>query len=182
MIVMVDGPDNAGKTTLARELEARGFRYLHFSVPPPGVNLFALYAKVIAEAAMQPEDTVIDRLHLAEWAYGRVIRGDSRVSAAQLVTLNRLLFGCGGYLVLCEAPEDTVLGLWRARLEMEYVKDEALIRAIMREYRLLTALSATSAVDNQGRLVSYDFTKHIGEAGGFAGRLIAAGRADAEKV
>lgn len=79
-IVILEGPDGAGKTTLANELVVKyGFRYKHEGPPPISADLHAHYLKVLNESIESPFDTVHDRLWLGERIYGPVARGLDRL-------------------------------------------------------------------------------------------------------
>ncbi len=40
-VVILEGPDGSGKTTLAKELVKSGFTYKHMGVPDEGTDLMA---------------------------------------------------------------------------------------------------------------------------------------------
>jgi len=78
-IILLDGPDFSGKSTLANSLMQR-FRnhvYIHCAVTP---DIFALHTNAIEEAIKLSKDftVIIDRLHYSELIYGPIFR--NRVS------------------------------------------------------------------------------------------------------
>lgn len=84
MIVLVEGIDKVGKTTLANKLVNAGFVYLkdEFVIPREMVTNFPDYSigkcesfvKVAQDLHNQGKNVVIDRLHLTELVYGEVER------------------------------------------------------------------------------------------------------------
>ena len=118
--IIIEGPDGAGKTTLARDLCYRYTMAYHHEGPPPA-NVPALehYGRLLADA---PRPTVFDRLHIGELVYGPLLRGGSALSRQDLVLMNRLVAGTGTCIVIC-LPE---WGRCRANTEQrrEFIEDE----------------------------------------------------------
>lgn len=87
MLIIIEGPDKTGKTTLAKAIATRlGFDYKHFSAPkgsPADEYIdFLLSLK---------RDTVCDRFHLGELVYGPMLRGKVGITPLELVTIERVL-------------------------------------------------------------------------------------------
>jgi hypothetical protein len=73
-IVILEGPDGCGKTTLAKELVALGWVYRHDGLPPKDRDNIAYYLEKLWIAMNSIEDTVFDRFWLGERIYGPVVR------------------------------------------------------------------------------------------------------------
>lgn len=106
MIVILEGADNAGKTTLARHLVSTyGARYLHLG-PYENVWRWHLGAYLrAARLAASGYNVVVDRHWVSEIAYGNVYRDGSRYPVAARC-LDRLWLRVGAIQVLC-APLDS---------------------------------------------------------------------------
>lgn len=108
MIVVVEGIDRVGKTTLAKKLEDAGFVYLkdEFLIPSSNVSNFAEYSigkcdsfvKVAKELDAKGKHVVIDRLHLTEAVYGKIDRLGN-VSFSGVFSIDMTLANLGAYLV-----------------------------------------------------------------------------------
>lgn len=116
MIVVIEGIDRVGKTTLAKKLEQAGFIYLkdEFIIKSGFISNFEDYslgkcdsfvslAKRLNEAG---KNIVIDRLHITELVYGKSMR--NKVNQAGCFALDMDLANLGALLCLVE-PADIEL-------------------------------------------------------------------------
>lgn len=131
-VVILEGPDGSGKTTLARELEKRGFRYVHTGVPDG--DPFAHYAARLIGYLKMDKPVVLDRFHLGEHVYGPVMRDTNYMPRTALRLFERACNAYHVFRVLCLPPEQVVVQNWNSRRKDEYVQDERLIREIYRRY------------------------------------------------
>lgn len=67
---MIEGPDDTGKTTLAKGLERRGWTYLHAD----GRSTLPTYAEQLSHL-QDHANVVLDRAHLGEMVHGPLDRG-----------------------------------------------------------------------------------------------------------
>lgn len=86
-MIILEGPDRCGKTTLARALLRRlpGWGYRHHTKPPvPPLEYFGWVSEARAT-------TIIDRLHWSELVYGTVYRNQARLSPGEWRLLEMIL-------------------------------------------------------------------------------------------
>lgn len=87
MLIIIEGADKTGKTTLAKAIAARfNYQYHHFG-PPKGRPAdeyidFLLNLK---------KPTVCDRFHLGELVYGPIFRDKIGITPLELLTIERVL-------------------------------------------------------------------------------------------
>src|SRR5688500_988429 len=94
--VIIEGPDGAGKTTLAEHLvKHHGYRY-HHEGKPEHVDMLVRYAEVFLEQTASGQPVVFDRLHLGELVYGNILRGKDRMHGSYGLELLELLFQAKG--------------------------------------------------------------------------------------
>lgn len=134
-IIVIEGADGTGKTTLAGVLEKRGFEYRHQGPPLNGVNLFQHYADELLSC--RGKKVVMDRLHVGELIYGPVMRGKSLITVEELRLLNRLLFGLGGKVIFCDTDDAVIERNWLRRRGQEYLDDADKLYEVMFQYRRL---------------------------------------------
>ena len=89
-IVILEGPDGGGKTTLANELVERGFKYKHEGPPKDGIDLIAHYLDELWKSMLDNSDVVHDRLYLGETVYGPICRKFDRITAEGVRLFERL--------------------------------------------------------------------------------------------
>lgn len=78
-VIILEGPDGGGKTTLARQLESEGWIYKHEGVPPKGRDQLDHYLRVLSDSIEGPQNVVHDRLWLGERIYGRIARNNDTI-------------------------------------------------------------------------------------------------------
>lgn len=124
-IFIIEGPDGAGKTTLAHELKKHFLpfaTYVHLGPPKPYEDVLHQYATVLYEASLNPRATIIDRLHIGESIYGPIIRGKDRLGAEGKTLIQRMISGYGAVEVLCLPDYAIAADNWRLNQGHEYVK------------------------------------------------------------
>jgi len=100
MLIIIEGPDKSGKTTLARAIEKKfGYKYEHFG--PPGPDPAGEYARFLINLK---EPTVCDRFYLGEQVYGPLLRKESLITDLQKVVIERLCRYRGAILIYACAP------------------------------------------------------------------------------
>lgn len=149
-LVILEGPDGAGKSTLAarlvKDLDAR---YVHLG-PLPGVSqgLARFYLEAMLPALLGYQNVVMDRSWISEPIYGDVHRGgEDRVGPIYARMLERVALRCDPLLVLCLPDLPTCTANYRARKGQELLRHEEDLASVWRAYRqLLHAQRSTWAL------------------------------------
>ncbi len=106
MIILVEGADGTGKSTLARDLSDRyGLDYLKFVVPDEHPMDY-WFRNGLANIT---KPTVIDRLHLSEEAYGPVFRDGSALSPLDFWAMEGFLWARRTVLIMCSTSWERML-------------------------------------------------------------------------
>lgn len=115
MIIIIEGPNRAGKSTLAGRIAALiGQQYGHATVmswgppDPPGRNPFEEYELSLLAQARTQEHVIADRWAMGELVYGPLFRGRSRLTDGGLLHCEMLLRSLGAKRV-CLLPSQRVL-------------------------------------------------------------------------
>lgn len=125
--IIIEGPDGAGKTTLAKVLcSALSMDYHHEGPPPQGVKPYDHYRNVYRELT---HPTVIDRFHLGEIVYGPLLREKSGLAPAEVFELNRIIEARNGRVIVCLPPWETCLENNEAKWDKELIQDEITLHA-----------------------------------------------------
>ncbi|MDB5145939.1 MAG: hypothetical protein JWQ66_4654 [Mucilaginibacter sp.] len=109
-VIVLEGCDGAGKTTLAVALATgHDYQMVHAARTPDDIDLAERYTSILT----WPGRLVLDRSFVSELVYGPLIHGRSRLTFDQAAGLAAIVTGRGGVLVhLTGRPEQI-----RARLE-----------------------------------------------------------------
>lgn len=132
MIIIIEGPDGAGKTTLAKKIsEQTGYMLLHRTQPKTEEDkkrMMDEYVQVIKAG----KNCIMDRCWYSEMVYGPIMRDESVISFVQMYELESLLARNGALIIHCTAPEQT---LWKRCLRRgeDYIKDRETLKKI-RDY------------------------------------------------
>lgn len=157
-MIVVEGPDGGGKTTLIKVLED----YFEFPIAPRVVSqdaeaLVDLKAWTEANVAGGWSATIYDRHRLiSEPIYGPILRNNSEPGFNDfmwLYNMNNMFRRCNPIVIYCLPPEAAV------RSNVENDPDNKVIAPkIKRIYRAYVAKAATDAL-SIGAL-HYDYTSH----------------------
>lgn len=137
MIYIIDGPDGAGKSTLAQKIReaSPGSKILHFGAPTTQLeaeNYWQVYLKAIEEAGDQT--VIFDRSWYSDLVYGPVIRGQQEMTEQHKDCLEHAVRSCGGGLVIyCTGVQRK---LWSRCLQRgeTFIKNGDQHKAICRKY------------------------------------------------
>jgi thymidylate kinase len=139
-IIIVEGPDGAGKTTLIDKIEERALEFGSVEIINHGAYLGESaighhYLKSI-EMAASFNTVIMDRSWISEPIYGHVMRGGKN-----RLPWNDYRFLCNkanefkAQIIYCLPPMETCLAAWRSRREIEYVDDEEKMTNVYQLYR-----------------------------------------------
>ena len=145
MIMLLEGADGGGKTTLANYYRERGWAYVHHSMMP---DLFEEFCVCLGRIT---GPTIIDRLHLSEQVYGPIYRGRDSLGNAQARMLERVLLGKGAVVVYAKPPWSCCENSFMARQAEEMLDTTAQLRQVYDRYDEVMAQTAL-------QVISYDFT------------------------
>ena len=155
-IIVLEGPDGGGKSTLAKHLgNDYGYRVIPMGVPPLEAQkdhnkLFDFFDTPLAEAIGKKQNTVFDRLHLSERIYGPLIRNSTLFTEEEEFVIDYLIQRNWGQVVLCLPPYEHAFKAWSSRKESEYVKNALLFIEVYKKYEKLIGK----------KYMLYDYTRH----------------------
>jgi thymidylate kinase len=110
MIIILEGPDGSGKTTLAQQISRQtGYLLLHRSQPKSEEDKKRMMDEYI-QVIKANKNCIMDRSWYSEMVYGPVMRDDSVITYPQMYELERMLSKNGALLIYCTAPESV---LWK---------------------------------------------------------------------
>lgn len=117
MIIILEGPDGAGKTTLADQLCTRyDLRYHHEGPPPSGIDALEYYGHILEGEreliAGGAKGIVFDRLALGERVYGPIYREHDRLGENGWRVFQRLINAANAVQVMCLPPYQTCYESW----------------------------------------------------------------------
>jgi thymidylate kinase len=95
-VIVLDGCDGAGKSTLAEDLARRyGHAIIHSGRTPDNTDLAVRYRTMLTTSGQ----LVLDRSFISELVYGPLDHGRSRLTASEALILARHVAARGGVLV-----------------------------------------------------------------------------------
>lgn len=138
-VIVLEGCDGSGKTTLANVLANRhGYAVVHSGRTPDDVDLVARYRSILTV----PGKMVLDRSFISELVYGPLQYGRSRLTTADAAQLALLVAARGGVLVHLTGPPEAIARRLRKRDGSAPPLEG--IRALIDAYRnVITMLAGT---------------------------------------
>jgi len=133
MIVVLEGPDGGGKSTLAWRYEARGFNIIKTNAPKPGEDLLKSYMESLLLAIAGGVPTVFDRHYLGECVYGPLLRGEDRLGARGKAIVEEAIAEYGVKLIVCLPAWDVLRAGWASKPDL--VTSEDTLKRIAERYR-----------------------------------------------
>lgn len=157
-IIILEGPDGGGKTTLARGFEDLGWRYKHDGPPPAGRNNIAYYLEVLNEAMVSPLNTVFDRLWLGERIYGPVVRHMDTIGEEGQRLFMRLHTSKEIVQYICIPQYDVAIENYIIKMKdkTDYLKSASLFKEVYKRY-------VDWAYTNAAMHEMYDYQKGLNE-------------------
>lgn len=102
MLIIIEGADKNGKTTLASHISERhGYNYIHHGPPRNG------YMGYMDEILDLKNKTVMDRSFIGEMIYGPLLRGRSCIDNNQFDCLLKLSDVLNGVVIHCHQSDET---------------------------------------------------------------------------
>lgn len=144
--IILEGPDGAGKSTLAAAFERRLIgRGVATTVvksqhgPYLGEDDIAGHYLDDLASAWAVRHTgaawLLDRSWISEAIYGPLVRNSNRIDVARRRALERVGLAVGAAVVLCLPPYETCLGAYLTRKQLEYLPSESLLKQVYDGYQ-----------------------------------------------
>ncbi len=103
-IIVLEGPDGSGKTTLAKTLEGYGYAYEHRGTPD--CEALRFYLTPVVSRWRDP--LVLDRLHIGSYVYGTIFRSGDDLNEFERWVLEGSLLARGAVVVICRPPTEVM--------------------------------------------------------------------------
>ncbi len=105
-MLIIEGIDGVGKTTLVEYLQSYGMKKYHFDYDSKSMDLLSKYMKVLSS-----DDTglVLDRSFISEMVYGPVIRNKCKLSIEDYTKLLIAYKNTGAKIIYLTAPKEDLL-------------------------------------------------------------------------
>ena len=115
-VIILEGADGSGKTTLANQLRDKlGYQIVKTGPPRPDENVFKSYTNSLLAAVESGQPTVIDRHYMGEAIYGPLLRGKDRLGLQGRDLIERLVSARGVTLVICAPPWSALVKGWKGK-------------------------------------------------------------------
>lgn len=139
MIIIIEGADGSGKTTLAEQISKQtGYPVVHRSSPKSEEEK-AVMMQMYLQAIKEGRNVIFDRCWYSEMVYGVVMRDESVISYPQMYELERSLAKRGALIIYCTDKPET---LWRrcTKRGEDYVTNSQTFMKICDEYDKLMSV------------------------------------------
>lgn len=136
MIIIIEGPDGAGKSTLAKKLSKQtGYPIKRFSYPRTSEEQLKMH-DTYREIITTENNFIMDRCWYSEMVYGPIKRDQSWITVEQMYTYEKILATQGAMIIHCTDSTYTLWGRATERGE-EYVTTYEQLNNIKNGYEAL---------------------------------------------
>ena len=133
MIIIIEGPDGSGKTTLAGILSRQtGFPVVHRTQPKSEEEKAKMMDGYV-DAIKKGKNIIFDRCWYSEMAYGPIMRDKSVISYPEMYELEQLLTKRGALIIYCTDKPETLWYRCSKRGE-DYITDYGTFVSICKEF------------------------------------------------
>lgn len=139
-LVIVEGCDGSGKTTLINQLQEHLWfeeaSVVHYgNVPNANASLPRFYLEGMLPAVNGYSPVILDRAWFSEEPYGYAYRqGKIRFNDFDSRMLERVALTCGAVVVFCDPGLEHCLEVFKGRLGDEYLDNEDQLREVYKRY------------------------------------------------
>lgn len=105
-MIVIEGLDGVGKTTLVDYFVNMGMRKYHFDYDAKNIDLFTKYMKVLND---ETDTLVFDRSFISEMVYGPILRDNCKLSLDQYTSLLQEYKKHGTVIIYLTCPKDILL-------------------------------------------------------------------------
>lgn len=110
MIIIIEGPDGSGKTTLAEKLHKQTkYPIVHMSQPKTDEEKKLMLGEYL-QTVRNGKNMIFDRCWYSEMVYGPIMRGSSAISYPDMYMLEEQLAKAGAIIVYATGPK---AALWQ---------------------------------------------------------------------
>ena len=121
-LVILEGCDRTGKTTLANQLvERHSFKYIHCGQPKG--DLYEEYMQILQDIEKEGVDTVIDRFVYGEFVYGPLYRGEAALDEQQLRNIELKALSLNAMLIYCVDEAENIIKRFKTAGE-DFAREE----------------------------------------------------------
>jgi thymidylate kinase len=138
MIIILEGPDGSGKTSLANQISRQtGYPILHRTKPKDEAEkqrMMEEYLQIIRSG----KNMIFDRCWYSEMAYGPVMRDKSYITFPQMYDLEQRLAKTGAIIIYCTGPAYVLWKRCQSRGE-DYITSKGNFDAICKNFEEIFA-------------------------------------------
>jgi thymidylate kinase len=154
VILLFEGPDASGKTTLVESLIKRNpgtWEIHHHGAFPTPNAAFTAYERLLESISENPRNVLIDRMHISERIYGQYFH-NIWMSDRRYWYIDKVCNELDVRLVWCLPPWRAVRKIWHSRIDDEMIKDESQLEQV---YDAYNAIAEYTNLDT----ILYDYTQ-----------------------